>query len=569
MNKNIRSLFILFFLMGFALILTACGGGENGTITAKIAEAEGGVEAKQPTESAFSTAKVGLVIEEMGQVKTMDDGRAKLNLPNETIVRVTPMSLFTLESVTDSNSRFKLDVGTLWIILSGGKLEVDTVSGVATVRGSYMSVTVDETSGEVYITCLEGTCEVSNDTGSVTLKTGETARIKNANTAPVSGLMTEYDVQYWLAENPEAILVVDELGVPVVGDWAWVDSRANGIQDNDENGLPDVTVTLYKTDGTAVSRTRTNREGSFVFTHMEQGDYYLTFDPPENYKFVEKDVGNDDSIDSDVDENGATDVFTVGKDVNLDVDAGFVFIGDHPDVTLTPTHGHPPSTDEPPQPEIVELEIKYGDGEIVKARWHHTCPGKNVLIYFPWIGGDLNDWETYLSQLFPSDYQMSVLAVTYPGCEGGCKGYEPDRWSAGLEMVLKGLQDLPCIDENPNVILMGASIGADYALWMCVQFRDICKGVISLSPGGYIGQDLTTESMILMELQVPVLYMYALDDKEVASQSAWALIDKNLDATPWTFLVRVESGDHGIFMLNQETMPHVIRFLDYVFHGIP
>ncbi|MEL6527236.1 MAG: SdrD B-like domain-containing protein, partial [Chloroflexota bacterium] len=44
---------------------------------------------------------------------------------------------------------------------------------------------------------------------------------------------------------------------------------------------------------------------------------------PDGFDFVAQDVGNDDTIDSDVNATGLTNVFTLGIDENrIDVDAG-------------------------------------------------------------------------------------------------------------------------------------------------------------------------------------------------------------------------------------------------------
>jgi LysM repeat protein len=69
-------------------------------------------------------------------------------------------------------------------------------------------VVVSPETGETLITCLEGTCTLGNEGGTVTLTAGQTARILNANTPPETGQMDDQDVQRWLEANPEATLVV-------------------------------------------------------------------------------------------------------------------------------------------------------------------------------------------------------------------------------------------------------------------------------------------------------------------------------------------------------------------------
>jgi pimeloyl-ACP methyl ester carboxylesterase len=338
-------------------------------------------------------------------------------------------------------------------------------------------------------------------------------------------------------------------------------------------GVPGVGVKLYQSDGTGVMMTRTNQDGFFAFTHVAPGDYYLYFDLPDGYSFTVQDVGADDEIDSDADESGYTEIFMVGSGANLSIDAGLLPPeGEPTDEAPPPTHppGTPPPTEEGklPKPEVVDREYILDDGQVVKTRWFHRCPGKNVLVYLPWVGGDLNDWENYISPMLPSDYQMSVLAITYPGCEGGCDKFEPDLWLKGLKTVLNNLKDYPCIDDNPNLIFMGASVGADYALILCQLFLGNCGGAISLSPAGYAGQDLIAEALILMEFKVPVLYMYGVKDSEVASDPGWQLIERDADSAPWVSLYKLDTNEHGIFLLNNETIEHVIQFLDLVIYGI-
>jgi LysM repeat protein len=125
---------------------------------------------------------------------------------------MSPLTTFVLEEANvradGPFARLKLEVGKLWIILNGGSLEVDTPSGVASVRGSYLHVWVLRETGETIITCLEGACELSNGSGSVQMTAGQSASVMNANTPPESGAMSHQDVEEWIKMNPEATLVV-------------------------------------------------------------------------------------------------------------------------------------------------------------------------------------------------------------------------------------------------------------------------------------------------------------------------------------------------------------------------
>jgi hypothetical protein len=183
-------------------------------LSAVLSEVTGKVEIKQAREDAFTSAQNDSFVNENGQVKTGDDGRVRLNLSTGTIIRIAPASLFTLTSNKSENGNLKtsgkLTLGQLFVILKGGSLDVETPTGTAAVRGSYMSVDYDPVTGEVKVTCLEGHCSLSNTNGSVDITAGQTAVITGTGQPPQVGQMSEEDIQNWLNSNPEAQFVVPE-----------------------------------------------------------------------------------------------------------------------------------------------------------------------------------------------------------------------------------------------------------------------------------------------------------------------------------------------------------------------
>ena len=108
---------------------------------------------------------------------------------------------------------------------------------------------------------------------------------------------------------------------PVVslGDTAFVDLNANGLQDPGDAPLSGVTVTLYQTGadtivttdaagtplpGTVPGTTVTDATGAYSFDDLPPGDYYVVFDigtsaNAEFYAFTTPNVGTDDAVDSD------------------------------------------------------------------------------------------------------------------------------------------------------------------------------------------------------------------------------------------------------------------------------
>jgi|GEM_PF-6105741 len=101
-----------------------------------------------------------------------------------------------------------------------------------------------------------------------------------------------------------------------IGDFVWLDANKNGIQDNNENGVAGVTVSLRNSSGSVVATTQTNNEGKYSFTQLEPGSYSLLFVTPNGYTLSSQDAGNDNSKDSDVTSNGTTAATTLAPNEN-------------------------------------------------------------------------------------------------------------------------------------------------------------------------------------------------------------------------------------------------------------
>ncbi len=368
--RNPRTLFLALFnlLIVTSLLLAACGptaadqpqdtpadatpaaSGPRATLD----EITGAVEARPDPAAAYSPASAGVALLVGGAVKTGEDGRARLDFEDGTVVRVTPRSVFTIQAIeTESGGllkKLKLEAGNLFIILNGGVLEVDTPSGQASVRGSYMSVSYNADTGGFDITCLEGTCTLQTEGGEVTLGAGETASVEGLSDPPETGEMDSEDVQAWLDENPEALVVVIEL-TGLLGDRVWLDANADGLQDADESGVAGVAVALLAADGSVADSTTTNSEGYYFFLAPAPGDYQISFTPPAGQFFTLKDAG-DDARDSDANPAGLTDLFTYAGGNDLTRDAGLLPAGSaapEPDALVGPP---PPSGPEGGGPDL-------------------------------------------------------------------------------------------------------------------------------------------------------------------------------------------------------------------------
>lgn len=206
-------------LLSFTIIFTACAPKATAIppLSAAFSELQGTVMAKQTGQADFTRVSNGFILEQNGEIQTGDDGRVRLDLSTGTIIRIAPSSLFSLISNTPTGnslaSSFKLDIGRIWIVLTSGSANVQTPSGVASVLGSYLMVEVVE-GGGIKLTCLEGSCNIKNESGDFPLVTGQSAFVLNAQTPPFVQQMSEQEVQEWLNANPEATLVVPSLTLP-------------------------------------------------------------------------------------------------------------------------------------------------------------------------------------------------------------------------------------------------------------------------------------------------------------------------------------------------------------------
>jgi len=180
-------------------------------LTAVLSELSGTVLERDPSQSDFFAAANNQVIAAGAQVKTLEDGRVRLDISNHAIMRLGPNTIFTLlGAVERSNSllaNVQLAVGQLWIVLMGGYIQVETPQGLAAVRGSYLSITVLPAVG-TYVTCLEGDCSVKNASGEADLIAGETGAVTSPAQAPAMGRMNVQDFDDWLSNVPEAASIL-------------------------------------------------------------------------------------------------------------------------------------------------------------------------------------------------------------------------------------------------------------------------------------------------------------------------------------------------------------------------
>jgi len=110
-----------------------------------------------------------------------------------------------------------------------------------------------------------------------------------------------------------------------VGDYTWIDSNQNGVQDRGEPALPEVRVQLYDASWVLLNTTQSDRYGHYFFGNIKPGDRILRFTPPSGYRITKEDSVANTSIDSDPSQQtGFIAIHLDPGETDLSMDAGFV-----------------------------------------------------------------------------------------------------------------------------------------------------------------------------------------------------------------------------------------------------
>ena len=127
-----------------------------------------------------------------------------------------------------------------------------------------------------------------------------------------------------LSGQGETVTFTNRKVLAGIGDYVWHDINRNGIQDETDTGVKDITVSLYRGDGSLKAISKTDESGFYSFRELQPGDYFVEFVLPADYEFSPQDQGSDNAKDSDADlVTGRTIVTTLeGGEYDSTWDAG-------------------------------------------------------------------------------------------------------------------------------------------------------------------------------------------------------------------------------------------------------
>ena len=255
MYKRIRIIIIV--LLSIGAILTAGvailaflpSSGNSIDISAKLSELAGIVEVRNNAQDKFNQVNDGYILKAIQQLQTKEESRARLDLSTGSIVRLGQRTIFSIDKpAADSSgvlSRIELQAGRVWVVLNGGSLDVNTPGGLASVRGSYMSVWVETPSNRITVCCLEGYCTFKNSAGTIEMTAGQKIVSSDPNIVPTIVGMDQTDFQTWINNSPESIPVVTQV-------YSLV---ATSTQSITPEILPTITSTFSKTPTPTITST--------------------------------------------------------------------------------------------------------------------------------------------------------------------------------------------------------------------------------------------------------------------------------------------------------------------------
>ncbi|MFZ2097446.1 MAG: FecR domain-containing protein, partial [Anaerolineales bacterium] len=194
-------------MIGLVAIIAFPGGAKNLNLSAKLSEIAGIVEVRNSVQENYNLVNDGYTLNMVQQLQTQQQSKVRLDLSTGSIVRLGQSTIFSLAQTQDASSSglslLTMQLGKMWIVLKGGSIDVNTPGGLASVRGSYISVWVDPDTNFITVMCLEGHCNFTNNAGTVELTSAQKVISIDPNILPVVQPMDMSDIQSWLDNCPE------------------------------------------------------------------------------------------------------------------------------------------------------------------------------------------------------------------------------------------------------------------------------------------------------------------------------------------------------------------------------
>lgn len=183
-----------------------------------LSEIKGTVQVRSDTNAPWKTVNEVLTIVPGTSVLTGENSSVRIELSGGAIIRLSSQTQFTLSEMSGTASRanivLNLDFGKLWAIVTNlgeGIFEIHTPTGVAAVRGTYISTEHNTTDQLDVVTCLEGNCSYRNDNGQVSLHEDQQTESQNGNPPSSPHPMDASQLADWAKNIPEVLALTPTL----------------------------------------------------------------------------------------------------------------------------------------------------------------------------------------------------------------------------------------------------------------------------------------------------------------------------------------------------------------------
>lgn len=251
--------------------------------------------------------------------------------------------------------------------------------------------------------------------------------------------------------------------------------------------------------------------------------------------------------------------------------------------SLPPAATTPAPAALPPEPQPVEFHA--ADGQLLQGAYYPSAVNPAPLVVLMhWAGGDQDDWVEIAywlqnrglggrspnpggsSWLDPSWFppmsagtSYAVFTFSFRGCDGGCQGFEREKWLLDAQAAMLKASELDGVDPL-RLAALGASIGADGAadgcLYLNSQRPNFCLGALSLSPGDYLTV-LYADAVSTLGAESPFKPAWCLFAQADAPSAAVCNAAQGENYTRFEF-----PGDaHGMMLISPEIEPNPLELI--------
>lgn len=212
MNNHLQ---LRFAALSFVLLLTAAGAQDSSNLPpARVVTREGAVDYRRRDVSNWYSAAAGQVLEERDRLRTLEDGRAVVQLSDRSQLRLNPRSELTVTPARTASAKARIELGRGLLYFldrnQPGEVEVDTPLATAAIEGTEFSLAVDELTGALTLSLVDGRVRLTNALGAVALVSGEQGVAEPGQPPRKTAVINAQNLVQWCLYYP-GVLDVDDL----------------------------------------------------------------------------------------------------------------------------------------------------------------------------------------------------------------------------------------------------------------------------------------------------------------------------------------------------------------------